>query len=89
MTSNLLKAKIQFFDINPLGRIITRFSKDLSIIDLAFPQITDMASKGIFRAITVAISVCIVNPYLLIAFAITGTLMTIILKLGQKAMLQC
>ncbi|KAF1316141.1 Abc transporter c family member 5, partial [Globisporangium splendens] len=33
MTSALLKAPLRFFDANPIGRIVNRFSDDVSVID--------------------------------------------------------
>lgn len=37
MTKAVLRAKIVFFDSNPIGRIITRFSKDMNVLDLVMP----------------------------------------------------
>ena len=37
ITERVLRAKILFFDSNPIGRIVTRFSKDLVIFDLVVP----------------------------------------------------
>lgn len=33
MTESVLRARILFFDSNPIGRIVTRFSKDITVID--------------------------------------------------------
>jgi hypothetical protein len=33
MTKKVLRARILFFDSNPIGRIITRFAKDMVILD--------------------------------------------------------
>jgi ATP-binding cassette subfamily C (CFTR/MRP) protein 4 len=32
-----MKAKIRFFDLNPIGRIINRFSKDIGSLDDVLP----------------------------------------------------
>lgn len=37
MTSSVLRAKVQFFDMNPLGRILNRFSADVGSIDDLLP----------------------------------------------------
>jgi ABC-type multidrug transport system fused ATPase/permease subunit len=37
MTKALSRAKILFFDSNPVGRIQTRFSKDIQILDFQLP----------------------------------------------------
>jgi ATP-binding cassette subfamily C (CFTR/MRP) protein 4 len=38
MTRSVLRAKIEFFDVNPLGRILNRFSADVGINDDLLPQ---------------------------------------------------
>ena len=35
MTEKVLRANILFFDSNPIGRVTTRFSRDMTIIDTA------------------------------------------------------
>lgn len=37
--SHVLRAPLLFFDSNPAGRIINRFSKDLSVVDDAMPAL--------------------------------------------------
>lgn len=37
MLSKVLVAKMRFFDLNPLGRIVNRFSKDVSNLDEQLP----------------------------------------------------
>ena len=37
ITKRVLRANIIFFDSNPIGRIVTRFSKDLIVFDLMVP----------------------------------------------------
>lgn len=38
MFGKLLEAVTRFFDINPTGRILNRFSKDMGIIDEYLPK---------------------------------------------------
>lgn len=38
MTEAVLRAKISFFDTNPLGRILNRFSADVGIVDEILPR---------------------------------------------------
>lgn len=40
MVKRVLRAKIVFFDSNPIGRIVTRFSKDLITFDLIVPIVS-------------------------------------------------
>jgi ATP-binding cassette subfamily C (CFTR/MRP) protein 4 len=86
MAQSVIRAKIVFFDSNPIGRIVTRFSKDLVVLDIVLPGIAVMSTAGIFRALTVAISVAVVNHYILFSIAIALVLMVYILKLGSTAM---
>ena len=37
ITKRVLRSNILFFDSNPIGRIVTRFSKDLMMFDLIMP----------------------------------------------------
>ena len=37
MLNSIIKAKIRFFDLNPIGRIMNRFSKDTGVLDDALP----------------------------------------------------
>ena len=37
MTEKVLRASVLFFDSNPIGRITTRFAKDLVVLDLMLP----------------------------------------------------
>ncbi len=38
MTQSVIRAKIEFFDMNPLGRILNRFSADVGISDDLLPN---------------------------------------------------
>ena len=37
MASNILHSPMSFFDTNPVGRIINRFSKDIDTVDNSLP----------------------------------------------------
>jgi ABC-type multidrug transport system fused ATPase/permease subunit len=84
----LLRAKIQFFDSNPIGRIITRFTKDIVVIDSQMSLILALMTSGAFRSITVFIMLCIINPWLIIACTISGILMILFQKKGSRAMIE-
>lgn len=38
MFNKVLKTPMRFFDINPLGRIMNRFSKDIGLVDDLIPN---------------------------------------------------
>lgn len=48
---NIFRLPQQFFDITPLGRILSRFSKDLESIDSTLPDIFDGAIWCVFEVI--------------------------------------
>ena len=66
MSKTMVRAKILFYDSNPIGRILTRFSKDMTVLDLVVPSASVLISYGVFRTISVTIALCIVNVWLLI-----------------------
>ena len=86
MINNIMRAKLQFFQKNPNGRILTRFSKDAIILDTMFFSVIVTIITGILRCSFVVVSVAILNPYTLIAFAVSGILMVIILKIASKVL---
>jgi ABC-type bacteriocin/lantibiotic exporter with double-glycine peptidase domain len=88
MTKTVLRSKILFFDSNPTGRIVTRFSKDIVVLDFILSSVMTYAVGGLFNAAAVAISAAVVNPYILIAVAIACLIMFYIIKVGSKAMIE-
>ena len=68
MTFAVLRSKIQFFDTNPNGHILNRFSSDVGISDDQIPSsFNDTLSMG-FIVIGGVVTAAIVMPFLLLAF---------------------
>jgi len=88
MCEKVLSAKIEFFDSNPIGRILTRFSKDMAVLDLVAPPISIVMTYGIFRALTVSVSICIINPWLLIPASIACGYLIYLMKNATMAMIE-
>ena len=86
MSYKVLRAKILFFDSNPIGRVVTRFSKDVSVLDFIIPTLSIFIVQGIFRTVTVAITVSIINPYLFIVVFFGALSMLYVLKQGIPSM---
>ena len=80
----MIRSKILFFDSNPVGRVITRFSKDMTALDLIFPFIVGISSFGIFRTVTVMFVILVINPWLLVVVAIAVYLMIVCLRFILK-----
>ena len=66
MSYAIVRAKIVFFDSNPIGRILTRFSKDMAMLDNMFPTSLAMSSQGMMRTVMSTIALATVNFWLFI-----------------------
>lgn len=82
----VLRAEILFFDSNPVGRILTRFSKDVTVLDYIIAPFLIFIAQGVFRTLTVCITVGIINPWLFIAVVICLGFMYLVLSYGQRPM---
>uniref|UniRef100_A0A0A0KAW3 ABC-type xenobiotic transporter n=2 Tax=Cucumis sativus TaxID=3659 RepID=A0A0A0KAW3_CUCSA len=77
MLTSVLKAPMVFFNTNPLGRIINRFSKDLSDIDrnvasffnMFLGQISQLLSTFILIGVVSTLSLWAILPLLLLFYA--------------------
>lgn len=88
MTEKISRATILFFDSNPSGRISTRFTKDMLIMDSAIPSMGIFVSLNILRIITVVVSVSTVNPFLLIVGFVALIIIRYLYNLSMKAMIE-
>ena len=88
MCKRIVHARVLFFDSNPIGRILTRFSKDVAVLDLIVPQFVVMITFGSFRAISVTISLCIVNYWLCIPLVIVLIYFVYVYKRLSPAMVE-
>ena len=86
MANKVIRSVIVFFDSNPLGRIVTRFAKDMTIIDILIAPILIWVTQGVLRAVSVIITVSIINPYLLIFAAFGLAYMLYVTKLALRSM---
>lgn len=88
MIVSISRSKIQFFDSNPVGRIQTRFSKDMSTLDILLPGIGVFSSNGIWRAICVFVVMMVLQPWLVLVMALLLGGMVLIFNYSVKAMIQ-
>ena len=86
MSLTIVRAKILFFDSNPIGRILTRFSKDLALLDLLLPNALAISSYGMFRTIMGTISLSIVNFWLLIPVLLIGIYFAYVARTASVAL---
>ena len=73
MTRSVIRALVLFFDTSPVGRVVSRFAKDLAVGDSVIPLIINWFVQTALKIAGVCILVCVaipwmVGPVLLIAF---------------------
>ena len=65
MVAAILQAPVIFFDSNPVGRIMNRFSKDVGCIDEILPKTFLRAVQTTLLALTSILLPSVINPWLL------------------------
>lgn len=88
MAEKVIRSPIVFFDSNPIGRISTRFTKDLVMLDMLLPPMSTLTTQGALRCASVVISISIVNLYLIILTVIALGLMYFVVTRGITSMLE-
>ncbi|PZC73708.1 hypothetical protein B5X24_HaOG200327 [Helicoverpa armigera] len=75
MFSNILTATMRFFDTNPSGRILNRFSKDMGVVDEILPRMY-LDTIQVFMVMTgILVLVAIVNPFMLLTTVVCAIFM--------------
>lgn len=77
MFSNILAATMRFFDTNPSGRILNRFSKDMGVVDEILPRMYLDSIQICMVMLGILVMVAVVSPYMLLTTAVCGILMYI------------
>ncbi|XP_068705945.1 ATP-binding cassette sub-family C member 4-like isoform X2 [Montipora foliosa] len=68
MVEATLHAQLSFFDTNPTGRILNRFSRDVGCMDEQLPQTFILCIQDILFAISAVLLPVVANPWLLFVF---------------------
>lgn len=68
LLDRILRAKVRFFDVTPLGRIVNRFSSDLETVDQALAPSLSYLLYSIIATIYVIVLVSVITP----AFIVPG-----------------
>lgn len=69
MFVGVIKSPTSFFDANPSGRILNRFSKDIGFIDDSLPFLFHDVMHYISATLAAVASIAIASPYILIVAA--------------------
>ncbi|CAH1638630.1 unnamed protein product [Spodoptera littoralis] len=75
MFRNILSATMRFFDTNPSGRILNRFSKDMGVVDEILPRMYLDTIQVFMVMMGILVMVAIVNPYMLVTTGVCAILM--------------
>lgn len=84
MLDQLLRARVSFFDKNPIGRILSRFSKDIGVADLVLAPVTDYFFQAYARVLSILILVSFYIPILILALVVLITLLLLIRLRAMK-----
>ncbi|XP_071965517.1 multidrug resistance-associated protein 1-like [Antedon mediterranea] len=68
MVHNILLAPMSFFDMNPKGRLLNRFSKDIDITDLKLPETIQPWLDCFFKVAGAMFVISLSSPYFLTVF---------------------
>ncbi|XP_042910121.1 ATP-binding cassette sub-family C member 8 isoform X2 [Parasteatoda tepidariorum] len=66
MLSNIIRSPMKFFDSTPVGRVVNRFSADISTIDKKLPVTLPILLRFILLCLSAIIVDMIVTPYFII-----------------------
>lgn len=70
LVERVLRARILFYDSNPIGRIVTRFTKDQAMLDTMIAPFGVFVTQAILRSIIVVVVISGLNYYMIIIMII-------------------
>ncbi len=86
MLQAIIRAKVRFFDVNPVGRIINRFSNDLGILDKTTCKLGFEYLDNAISYIALLATVIVINPVIIIPTGILLFILVRIKRVYQKPM---
>ena len=84
MVVAVLQAPVLFFDSNPVGRIMNRFSKDVGCMDEVLPKTFLMSIQLVLLLLTTVLVPVVTNPWLLIVVVLLAALVVYITRYYLK-----
>ena len=88
MVKSVIFSRIDFFDQNPVGRIVNRFSKDLNVLNEVFPYITERILSLTFRIGSVFLIACMLLPWLAVPIIVAMLGVVVLRKKVLRVMVQ-
>jgi ABC-type multidrug transport system fused ATPase/permease subunit len=76
LLDRVLRAKVRFFDVTPLGRIVNRFSSDLETVDQAIAPALSFLLFSVVATIYVIILISVITP----AFIVPGVFVALLFR---------
>ena len=88
MLERVIRSPVSFFDTNPVGRTLNRFSNDVGTMDRIIPQAADEFMNGFFNLFAILITVFSIEPIIIApgAFLIIG--IYIIVQFTRRAIIE-
>ncbi|XP_059476483.1 multidrug resistance-associated protein 1 isoform X3 [Neocloeon triangulifer] len=74
MTNRILRCPMYFFDTTPVGRVLSRFSKDIDTCDVVLPQIMQALPATFFRVLATIVVISYSTPIFLAVIIPIGIL---------------
>jgi len=88
MLDRIVRNPVQFFDTNPLGRILNRFSNDLGVLDRFLPMTLHDVCDHFFLIGVVIIVLAVIQPWLLLPLGLGIIGIVFLLRLCYESIKQ-
>jgi ABC-type multidrug transport system fused ATPase/permease subunit len=85
---SICAAPTWFFDTTPLGRLISRFSRDVNIADVRVPNVMEMTMTSFTNMLVVVVAVCLGDWWMVIPFAPIGVIYFLLQKRYRRAAIE-
>ncbi|CAH1784335.1 unnamed protein product [Owenia fusiformis] len=85
MLTKVMFSPMSFFDTNPTGRILNRFSTDVDEVDNQIPKLKFDILDTLFHGFVYLVMICVVIPWALIGIVPTITILWVITMMGGSA----